>query len=349
MHRETTDMIHPHVNMISGFNCISKQPLNRLVGRRTLVLETTLMALASKYIFGEEARLADKMDNGELHNKNEDYKQLQKENKLQRLENLKNSRPMEPNYEGHVPLWPTEKLLLFLVSGIRSFYHPENGINIVQLGESTAIKPVLNHLYHTMLADPTGRRILKDRPNVKEDTLQMKELAKYPKNTFGYQFYAWCKRENVTPDTRAPIKYIDDPTHAFIFKRYRQCHDFYHALNNAPIIIEGEITIKALEGVNMGIPMALLGTLLAPWRLTKVQRERLFDIYLPWAIESGLKCKPLINVYWEELLDKDVNEVRKQIGLFPPPDLRTIRDKRRKEIKELNEKYKNLKGEYKID
>lgn len=320
-----------------------------LIGRRTLILETVLTALATKFILGEEARLADKMDNGELHNKNEDYQQLEQTRREDRLKALQNSRPKKPNYPGHIPLWTSEKLILFLVSGIRSYYHPENGINIVQLGEATAITPMLNNLHNTMLSDSTGRRILRDQPDVKEDILHMDKLATYPKNTLGYQFYTWCRRENVTPDTRASIKYIDDPVHAFIFKRYRQCHDFYHAINNAPIIIEGEITIKALEAANLGIPMAILGTLLAPWRLTKIQRERLFDIYIPWAIESGLKCKPLINVYWEELLDKDLNEVRNELGLFPPPDLRSMRDERRNAIKELNYKYKKLSAEVEMN
>ncbi|CAL9737175.1 ubiquinone biosynthesis protein Coq4p, mitochondrial [Monosporozyma servazzii] len=321
--------------------------LATIIPRRTLILETALTALASHFLLGTEARMADKMNNGELHNKNEDYTQLEKERTEERLNALRNTRPMKPNYEGHIPLWTSEKLLLFLISGIRSYYHPENGINIVQLGEATAITPMLNNLHKIMLSDPTGRRILQDKPDVKEDILKMDKLAMYPKNTFGYQFYTWCRRENVTPDTRAPIKYIDNPTHAFIFKRYRQCHDFYHALNNAPIVIEGEVTIKALEGANLGIPMAILGTLFAPWRLTSVQRKRLFDTYLPWAIESGLKSKPLINVYWEEILDKDINEIREELGLFPPPDLRTMRDERRKAIKELNSKYKKLHEENK--
>lgn len=307
--------------------------------KRTFIIETAVTALLGKFLLGQEARWADQMDNGELHNKNEDYAQIRKERMEERLEALRNSRPMKPNYEGHIPLWTTEKILLFLISGVRSYYHPENGMNIVQLGEATAIKPMLNHLQQLMLNDPTGRRILRDRPDVKESSLHMDKLSQYPKNTFGYHFYSWCRREGVTPDTRAPIKYIDDPTHAFIFKRYRQCHDFYHALNNAPIIIEGEITVKALEAANLGIPMAILGSLLAPWRLTGVQRQRLFDIYIPWAIESGLKCKPLINVYWEEILDKDINEIRQELNIFPPPDLRSIRDERRQNVKELNKKY----------
>ncbi|CAI5032132.1 ATV_HP_G0015010.mRNA.1.CDS.1 [Saccharomyces cerevisiae] len=59
----------------------------------------------------------------------------------------------------------------------------------------------------TMLSDSSGRRILKEQPNITTEILHMDKLAKLPHNTFG------------------------------------QCHDFYHAITNMPIIIE-EITIK---------------------------------------------------------------------------------------------------------
>lgn len=122
---------------------------------------------------------------------------------------------------------------------LNSFFHPEDGYNIVQLGEATALPVFLENLKQTMLSDSSGRRILKEQPNITTEILHMDKLAKLPHNTFGYVYYQWLKRENVSPDTRAPVKFIDDPMHAYIFKRYRQCHDFYHAITNMPIIIEG--------------------------------------------------------------------------------------------------------------
>lgn len=311
----------------------------RVEQRRGFLLSGAAVALGSTYIFGRDAKLADAVDRGELHNKNEDYAKLRAERTEQRIKALSNNRPMEPRYEGHVPLYLHEKMLLFAISGIRAFFHPENGINIVQLGEATAFPIFLENLKQTMLADETGRRILRDQPNVRTDILDMDKLSKLPKNTFGYTFYKWLEKEKVSPDTRAPVTYIDDPIHAFVFKRYRQCHDFYHALNDLPIIIEGEIIVKALESANMGIPMATLGWMLAPLRLKKAQRDRLYGTYLPWAIKTGLTCKPLINVYWEELLEKDVEELRQELGIKMPPDLRAMRAKRKAMIKRLNEKY----------
>ncbi|CAI4038077.1 hypothetical protein SMKI_04G4170 [Saccharomyces mikatae IFO 1815] len=310
---------------------------------RGIILPAAAMYTLSSFIFGKDARLADAMERGELHNKNVDYAKEAKERTESRIRALANSRPMKPRYEGHVPLYRYEKLLLFAISGWNSFFHPEDGYNIVQLGEATALPIFLESLKQTMLSDSSGRRILKEQPNITTDTLHIEKLAKLPHNTFGYVYYQWLKRENVSPDTRAPVKFIDDPMHAYIFKRYRQCHDFYHAITNMPIIIEGEVTIKALEGANLGVPMAILGGFLAPLRLKKVQRKRLYDIYLPWAVRTGLSCKPLINVYWEEMLEKDVATLRKDLQITLPPDLRTMRKNRAALRSEIDAKYNSHK------
>jgi len=249
---------------------------------------------------------------------------------------------MEPQYKGHIPLYPHERLMLFVASSIKSYYNPEDGINIVQLGESTAFPFWLESLKQTMLKDDVGRAILRERPDISLETLESyRYLSEDPKyaNTLGAVYFKWLSTEGVGPETRAPVKYINDPDHAYIFKRYRQCHDFYHSINNLPINIEGEITVKCLEACNIGVPMATLGSIFAPLRLNKHQRKRLYDIYLPWAIKTGLKSSPLINVYWEKLMTKDVEEVRKMLNISSPPNLRELRIEKIRMKKELNMRY----------
>ncbi|SCV04021.1 LANO_0G07668g1_1 [Lachancea nothofagi CBS 11611] len=305
--------------------------LPKLPQRRQFVVATALTL--GNFIFGRDARLADAMDRGELYNKNSnDQKPILDTS-------IADSRPMKPNYKGHIPLYPHERVLLFLVSGLKSYFHPENGENIVQLGEASAFTYFLRNLEQTMLSDKTGRRLLREQPDITSESLDMDHLSKMAPNTLGHNYYRWLVKEGVSPDTRAPVKYINDPTHAYIFKRYRQCHDFYHAVNDLPIIIEGEIAVKALEAANIGVPMAALGALLAPLRLSQVQKNRLYDVYLPWAVRTGLSSKPLINVYWEELLDHDVDEVRKSLNLSSPPDLRAIRQERARQRKQFKLKY----------
>ncbi|CAI5757593.1 unnamed protein product [Candida verbasci] len=287
--------------------------------KRNFILPLILTSSVTRILFSESNVLANKIESG-LH--------YLDPNKKMTRELEKNNQPFKrrtPDYPGHVPLYNHEKLLMFLGSSIGSFFHPERNEFIVALGESTAIKPILKNLQSTMLSNAIGRQILREKPRITSTSLNLDYLRSLPDNTIGKSYINWLDREGVSPDTRVAVKYIDNEELAYIFQRYRECHDFYHAITGLPIIIEGEIAVKVFEFMNIGIPMSGLGALFAPLRLKKSQRRRLREIYYPWALQSGLNSKPLINVYWEKILEKDVDEFRKEMHIEQPPDLRNMR------------------------
>ncbi|KAF8004212.1 hypothetical protein HF325_001660 [Metschnikowia pulcherrima] len=273
------------------------------------------------------------MERGELHY--EDPNVELNKSKREQIGNKYFKRRL-PDYEGHIPLYNVEKLLMFFGSSVGSYFHPERNENIVALGESTAIKPVLRRLQKQMLSDPIGRQLLRERPRITSTSLDLLYLRSLPENTIGNTYVKWLDREGVSPDTRVAVRYIDDEELAYIYQRYRECHDFYHAITGLPIIIEGEIAVKVLEFMNMGILMPGLGALAAPLRLKKSQRERLYNIYYPWAFKSGLNSKPLINVYWENVLEEDINLFRDKLGIEQPPDLRNMRKEYFAKLKKQN-------------
>jgi ubiquinone biosynthesis protein COQ4 len=183
-----------------------------------------------------------------------------------------------------------------------------------------------------MLSNSTGRRILRDRPRISSKTMSLKYLRSLPENTVGRTYADWLDREGVTPDTREVVKYIDDEECAYVMQRYRESHDFYHALTGLPVMVEGEVALKAFEFANTLLPMTGL-SMFAAARLKSAERARFFTIYLPWAIDNGLKAQDVINVYWEEQLESDVAKLRAELGLEKPVDLRDIRKKEREKNK----------------
>lgn len=279
------------------------------------------LAVVGSIIFSKDNRLADKMEAGKLH-----YRDV---NSTLSLNQPAPYRP-KPRYPGHVPLGSFEQLVMMAGSALGSYLHPERNEFIVALGESTAFTPVLRRLQRQMLSDPVGRQILKDRPRITSQSLDLDYLRLLPKNSIGNAYIQWLDKEGVSPDTRVPVRYIDDEELAYIYQRYRECHDFYHAITGLPIIIEGEIAVKVLEYMNIGIPMLGMGGLFAPLRLGPKQKKRLYGVYYPWAFRSGLNSKPLINVYWENILEQDVDEFRRDMGIEQPPDLREMRRQQRK-------------------
>jgi len=160
----------------------------------------------------------------------------------------------------------------------------------------------------------------------------MEYLRGLPENTVGRAYADWLDREGVSPDTRSEVHYIDDEECAYVMQRYRESHDLYHALTGLPIVVEGEIALKAFEFANTLLPMTGL-SLFAITRLKPQERERFWSIYLPWAIKNGMGAKEVINVYWEEQLTRDVEELRTELGIEKPVDLREIRKQERRRKK----------------
>ncbi len=198
-----------------------------------------------------------------------------------------------------------------------------------------------------MLSSITGRRILRDRPRITSQTISLARLRTLPGNSVGRVYASWLDREGVSPDTRDQVRFIDDEECAYVMQRYRECHDFYHALTGLPVMVEGEVALKAFEFANTLLPMAGI-SLFAVTRLKPAERSRFWRTYLPWALTNGLRSKEIINVYWEEQLDRDVDDLRAELGIERPPDLRQTRKalkEQRKAAKEARERMGGLMSE----
>ncbi|KAF2460657.1 putative ubiquinone biosynthesis protein coq4, mitochondrial [Lineolata rhizophorae] len=249
-----------------------------------------------------------------------------------------------PAYEGHVPLTKLERGALAIGSALISLANPRRADLIAACGEATAQPYFIQRLRNAMLRHPTGRRILRDRPRLSSTTLSLPDLRALPSNTLGHAYVTWLDREGVSPDTRDAVRYIDDEEAAYAMQRYRECHDFYHALTGLPTVREGEVALKAFEFANTLLPMAGLAVG-AVFTLKKGERRRFWDVYGPWAIRNGVSAEEMINVYWEEELETDVDELRARLGIEKPPDLRDIRKaerEKRKREREERERAANL-------
>ncbi|KAF4510161.1 hypothetical protein G6O67_002074 [Ophiocordyceps sinensis] len=245
------------------------------------------------------------------------------------------SRPPS-NYPGHVPLTKMERAGLAIGSSVMSLIDPYRHDLIAALGEATATPYFIYRLRDAMLADPTGRRILRLRPRISSQTLSVDSLRALPDKTVGRAYVDWLDREGVSPDTRSAVRYIDDEECAYVMQRYRESHDFFHALTGLPVVREGEVALKAFEFANTLIPMTGL-SMLAVTTLKPQERRRFWSIYLPWALRNGARGRDVINVFWEEQLERDVDDLRAELGIERPPDLRDIRKREREERKRRDE------------
>jgi ubiquinone biosynthesis protein COQ4 len=119
----------------------------------------------------------------------------------------------------------------------------------------------------------------------------------------------------VTPDTRVPVQFVEDPELAYVLQRYREVHDFWHVLSGLGVSVEAELALKWFEMVQTGLPMTTLASLVGPLNLESRKRARLRQEYVPWALKTASEARFLMNVYYEELFDRDLNELRKELGI----------------------------------
>ncbi|CAL1717302.1 unnamed protein product [Somion occarium] len=216
----------------------------------------------------------------------------------------------QPAYEGHIPLNWFETGLLTIGSAYKALTDPRRG------------GLVLPRLRDIMLASTEGRQILKERPRISTRTVDLEKLALLPEGTVGHAYISWLERTGVTPDTREPVHYIDDPELAYVMQRYRECHDLYHCIFNLPVNFESELALKYFEFANLGLPMAGFAAAFAPLRLNSEKRARLFNEAVPWAIKCGTSAKSLITIYWEKRWEQDVKKVKEEFGIWDPPVVR---------------------------
>ena len=78
---------------------------------------------------------------------------------------------------------------------------------IAALGETTGA-PALPRLREQMLGSVEGRRILRERPRINSETVDMERLSRLPQGTFGRAYMSWLDRCGVTPDSREPVSFL---------------------------------------------------------------------------------------------------------------------------------------------
>jgi ubiquinone biosynthesis protein COQ4 len=129
----------------------------------------------------------------------------------------------------------------------------------------------------------------------------------------------------VQADVLMKVHYISDPELAYVMQRYRECHDFYHCICNLPVNVESELALKFFEFANLGLPVAAISAAFGPLRLTGPKRNRLFSEYVPWAFKCGGSARSMITVYWEDRWGQNVEDMKREFGIWDPPEARWSR------------------------
>lgn len=233
--------------------------------------------------------------------------------------------PRPPPPEPH-DLSFTQRVSKTVHSAVTVFSNPARDDALAALGELTGHVALVS-IRDRMLQDPTGQRLLRERPTVDNTSLLRGTTSirgsesGASKLTFGRAYASFMKKHGFEPEARSGVLYVSDPELAYVMLRYRQCHDFWHTLCDLPPTVLGELALKWVELLQTGLPIAALSATVGSLKLSPEQRDVLFEVYYPWAIEVGNQAHFLMNVYYEENFDVEMDTMRQQLGVIPAPKL----------------------------
>ncbi len=214
----------------------------------------------------------------------------------------------------------------------------------------TSSGPSLSHLLELMRSTESGRRLLIERPSVNSETVDVDYLASLERGKFGREWIEWLKENGVGPDGRAEADYMPTSEQKYLIQRYRESHDFYHLLLRMPVTQLGETVVKYFEMAQMNMPVAgfaaaggtlrilasNLSTLPRPSQLISAALNQpsatatsqdlpssadlsALQTLIPWAMEVGRTSVPLISIEWERCWARDIEEMRRELGITLPP------------------------------
>lgn len=185
-----------------------------------------------------------------------------------------------------IQLTEMQKIVLAAGSSIAALVNPRRHDMIACLGETTG-EGALIQILEEMKKSDEGLRILEEKPRINTITVNLDELKNLPEDTFGYQYYKFLddnvsfafrtlkynlniyffNSQQVTPDSRMEVRFMENPELAYVMTRYRETHDLVHTILGMPTNMLGEVAVKWVEALNTRLPMCYGGAVFGALRL----------------------------------------------------------------------------------
>ena len=140
-------------------------------------------------------------------------------------------------------------------------------------------------------------------------------LSKLPKNTLGYKYFYHLDSMGYDPDYYRKIDVKNDTD--YVMMRIRQTHDIWHIATGFDTHPLGEIAVKAVELAQTHRPMAAAICAGGVFRYMVKQPELFGDCLesIVAGYHMGLQSKALLAMKWEELWDRDLDDLRERLGI----------------------------------
>ena len=173
----------------------------------------------------------------------------------------------------------------------------------------------------------SGRRLLRDRPDILDRLADRAALRALPEGSLGRAYLAFVESEGISPEgirdaslvTAPPSRF---PDFDFIGRRMRDTHDLWHTVTGYKGDVLGELSLLAFnlaQHWNTGIAFIVAAGVLKGYA-TNVGLQMVWEGFRRGRAAAWLPAQE-----WEALLPLPLEEVRARLELGPPPVYSPVR------------------------
>ncbi|MGH0033332.1 MAG: Coq4 family protein [Myxococcota bacterium] len=191
--------------------------------------------------------------------------------------------------------------------------------------------PQLDTIYDRVMADPTGRRLLREGHSLQPLLLDLPRLRALPDGTLGRE-YARFMDDNgidIVSFAEASLRhmkrsdYANDETWTLV-NRARDIHEIVHVVSGYGTDVLGEMCEIAFNIEDDPRPKAARFAIRVNAAMFRRHGYDHGDAAIAEAFERGAKMGLTVAVDWEALLEEPLDAVRAGLGIEPPRLYRPI-------------------------
>jgi ubiquinone biosynthesis protein COQ4 len=203
-----------------------------------------------------------------------------------------------------------EKLRVSAGSLRRLLRDPDDTVEVFFLGIAVNA-PRLPAFIGRIAADERGLRLLAERPTIDSRSVDWDRLRALPATTLGGAYARYLDDNRLDPDLFQPPPGLP-PVPRWVAQRIRQTHDIWHVLTGYAPDVPGEIALQAFTYAQLRMPSAWLIAVFGTLFKAPGSARMVYD-----AFERGASAAFLPVVRFEDMWERDLEDVRRELGVRP--------------------------------
>jgi ubiquinone biosynthesis protein COQ4 len=197
----------------------------------------------------------------------------------------------------------------------RLFMNPKNIDPIFKLG-TFRDHPAFAVSAQKFNSDPSMMAMIKSR-YLSPEKIDLEKLARMPDGTLGREFARFIQERNLDIDFYPFRQEVLDDEFLYVRRRCPQTHDIWHAVVGVSAEEMGEMKLSAFYVAQIRSPFNALYVGIGLFYALLKKPENLgsfFDAVTEgWTL--GNKAKPLFAMRWEEMWDRPLIQIRRELNL----------------------------------